>query len=76
MEITLPDDSIDPFVETLPWGVVRLLAHGGLDLTEYFNNQNELPADVANGILDLWFDPKVERHFDLRDGYVLTSHAD
>lgn len=76
MEIALHDDSIDPFVETLPGGAVRLHAHAGLDLAEYLNNQNELPADVANGIRDLWFDPEVERNFDLRDGYVLITRAD
>lgn len=76
MEIALHDDSIDPFVEKLPGGSVRLHAHAGLDLAEYLNSQNELPADVANGIRDLWFDPEVERNFDLRDGYVLVSRAD
>ena len=75
MEIALHDESIEPFVELLPGGVVRLHAHAGLDLAAYFENQTELPHHAACEIRELWFNPEIERKFQPREGFVLISRA-
>lgn len=76
MEIALHDETIDPFVESLPGGAVRLHAHSGLDIEAFLQSQADLHPLVVDGIRDLWFNPEVERKFDRRDGYVLVSRAD
>jgi hypothetical protein len=76
MEIALHDETIEPFVESLSGGSVRVHAHPKCDIEQFLNSQPDLNPLIVDGIRDLWFSPDIERKFDRRGDYVLVTRAD
>ncbi len=75
MEIALHDETIEPFVESLPGGVVRLHAHPDCDVEAFLQSNPDLHPLVVDGIRELWFNPNLERNYDRRDNYVLITRG-
>ena len=76
MELALHDETIEPFVEPLPGGLVRLHAHPDCDLDAFLNSQADFNPLIVDGLRELWSNPEIDRNFDRRENYVLVTRAD
>lgn len=73
VEVALHDEVIEPFLEIMDGGTVRIHGCVDSDLPQFLDGQMALTELQKSNFLRLWNSPDDERHFSRGPGFVLIS---